>query len=81
MRTTTTLAVATAPKRNSLHWKQGDTTWGDIVRWMDTPGTQKEAGNYFLGTLRETTVVHKKGADPCTGMHRVNPAVVTRSTG
>lgn len=79
MRTTTTLAVATAPKRNSLHWKQGDTTWGDIVRWMDTPGTQKEAGNYFLGTLRETTVVHKKGADPCTGMHRTNPAVVTRS--
>lgn len=79
MRTTTKLAVATAPRRNSLHWRQASTTWGDIVGWMDTPGTTKEAGNYFLGTLRETTVVHKKGAEPCTGLHRTNPAVVTRS--
>src|SRR5690349_5850379 len=79
MRTTTRLAVATAPKRNSLHWCQGDVSWADLVGWMDTPGTTKEAGNYFLGTLRETTVTHKKGADPCTGLHRTNPAVVSRS--
>jgi putative DNA primase/helicase len=79
MKTTTLMPVATAPKRNSAHWRQGEVTWGDLVSWMDTPGTTKEAGNYFLGTLRETTVVHKKGGDPCTGMHRINPAVVSRS--
>lgn len=79
MRTTTKLAVATAPRRNSLHWRQGEITWGDIIGWMDEPGSQKEAGNYFLGTLRETTYPHKKGGEPCTGLHRINPAVVTRS--
>lgn len=80
MKTDTKMAMATAPRRNSLHWNQGSATWGEIVGWMDTPGHQKEAGNYFLGTLRETTVVHKKGEAPCgPKLHRNNPAVVTRS--
>lgn len=79
MKLGTKMAVATAPKRNSLHWHQGEVTWEQITAWMETPGTKKEAGNYFLGTLRETTTVHKKGEEPCKGLHRVNPAVVSRS--
>jgi len=76
---TTSLAVLTAPKRNSLHWAQGSITWGELIEWLRTPADVKEAGSYLLGTLRRTTVTHKKDAAPCTGMHRTSPAVVSRS--
>lgn len=75
----TSLAVATAPNRNSLHWRQGTVTWGEIIGWLDTPADTKEAGNYFLGTLHKTTAVHKKDGPPCVGLHRNNIAVVSRS--
>lgn len=73
------LAIATAPKRNSRHWKNGTTTWSEIKGWLDSPASKKEAGNYLLGTLRESTVIHTKGGDPCTGVHRRKHEVVTRS--
>jgi putative DNA primase/helicase len=77
MRTDTKLAIATAAKRNSLHWSQEDINWSDIVSWLSTPGTVKESGNYLLGTLRETTTTHGEfGA--CTKLHRTNRAVVSR---
>lgn len=75
----TSLAVATAPNRNSLHWKQGEITWDELTTWLDTPGDTKEAGNYLLGTLRETTTTCKKGQPPHTGLHRNNQAIVSRS--
>lgn len=77
----TTFAIATAPKRNSLHWKLGTVTWGDILSWVEEPGDKKEAGNYLLGTLRETTVAHDRArpTELCTGIHRLKTAVVSRS--
>lgn len=76
----TTFAIATAPKRNSLHWKLGTITWGELVSWMATPANRKEAGNYLLGTLVKTTIKHNRDdAEPCTGMHRRKDAVLLRS--
>jgi putative DNA primase/helicase len=46
-----TLAVATAPKRDSLKWKNEVVTWSEIKGWMDSPANKKEAGNYVLGRL------------------------------
>jgi predicted P-loop ATPase len=37
----------------------------------------KEAGNYLLGTLRQTTIRHD--GEPCTNLHRRKDAVVSRS--
>ena len=76
-----TLAVATAPKRNSFHWEQGTTTWDEIKAWMESPGTKKEAGNYILGSLEETTVAHDrtKPDKRCRNLHRNKKALVTRS--
>src|SRR5690606_1900212 len=48
--------IATAPHRNSLHWQQSTITWDELVLWMLGPADTKEAGNYILGTLAETTV-------------------------
>jgi predicted P-loop ATPase len=73
------LTIATAPKRNSLHWKNGTIEWSEIVGWLDSPAAKKEAGNYLLGVLGESTRVHKKGDPPCTDIHRLKNAVVTRS--
>jgi putative DNA primase/helicase len=77
----TTFAIATAPKRNSRHWKLGTVTWGEILTWVDEPGKVKEAGNYVLGTLRETSVAHDKArpTERCTGLHRRKDAIVSRS--
>lgn len=77
----TPLAVATAPKRDSRHWTASEVTWGEIVSWVDSPADKKEAGNYLLGTLRpDTTVVHKKGEDPCgPNLHRRKDFVISRS--
>lgn len=77
----TVFAIATAPRRNSRHWKLGTVTWGEILTWVRKPGTAKEAGNYLLGTLRETSVAHDKTqpTERCTGIHRRKEAVVSRS--
>lgn len=46
-----TMAIATAPKRDSIKWKNEVVAWSDIKAWMETPGNKKEAGNYVLGRL------------------------------
>lgn len=74
----TQLAICTAPKRDSLHWKNDVTTWGDIIDWMATPGSRKEAGNYVLGSLKPTQRDHPEAAG-CFKVHRTKDAVVTRS--
>ena len=53
------LDIATAPNRDSKHWKQSTITWGEIIRWK--PASKKECGNYVLGKLtgpvrRKTTI-------------------------
>ena len=46
------LAIATAPRRNSLHWKTGAITWGKVCAWVDSPRTgPKDGPGYVLGTL------------------------------
>lgn len=73
------LDIVTAPKRNSRHWTQDTITWDELVGWMSSPARVKECGNYMLGVLRPTTLIHEPGADPCTGLHRSKAAVVSRS--
>lgn len=73
------LDIATAPKRNSFHWKQSQITWEDLLAWAEDPASVKEAGNYVLGAFRETTETHPGRKDPCTGLHRNKMAIVTRS--
>lgn len=77
----TTFAIFTAPKRDSRHWSRGTVTWGEIVSWMDSPGDQKESGNYLLGTLEKTTTMHDRARpdELCTNYHRRKQAVVSRS--
>ena len=70
--------IAVAPKRNSRHWKQHTITWGEITAWLETPKNVKEAGNYLLGKLRETTTAHEPDK-PCTALHRRKNAIVSRS--
>ena len=47
----TSLEFATAPKRNSVIWKNGHTTWGDFCTKAVNPAGEKEAGNYIFGRL------------------------------
>lgn len=77
----TTFAIFTAPKRDSRHWSKSKVTWGEIVSWMDSPGDQKESGNYLLGTLEKTTTMHDRARpdELCTNYHRRKQAVVSRS--
>ena len=70
------LALVTAPKRNSRHWKQAAVTWEEVLSWPAHAGTEKEAGSYIFGTLQETTEQHPAA---CTALHRNNRAVVSRS--
>lgn len=72
-------SIATAPKRNSRHWTNSAVTWSEILGWMESPASVKEAGNYILGTLKPTTVSHNPDDPPCTKLHRRKEAVVTRS--
>lgn len=76
-----TFAIFTAPKRDSRHWVEGTVTWAEIVEWMASPGTKKEAGNYLLGTLKRTTTMHDrtKPEEMCSNFHRRKEAVVSRS--
>lgn len=49
---TETLAIATAPKKDSKHWDQGEVTFAELVAWAENPADHKECGNYVLGTLK-----------------------------
>lgn len=73
------LAIATAPKRNSRHWRNGTIEWSELVGWMGSPADKKEAGNYILGTLNESTEVHTKGGQPCVDFHRRKHTIASRS--
>jgi putative DNA primase/helicase len=72
------LDIATAPKRDSRHWIQTEITWSDILRWVDTPANVKEAGNYLLGRIAETTATHPPSTTPCTNLHRRKDAIKDR---
>lgn len=72
------LAIATAPRRDSLHWKQEAISWADLVSWVDAPAKTKACGNYVLGTLNSSTVKHKASDKPCTGLHRTKMAIASR---
>lgn len=48
---TTELDFATAPKRNSIIWKQGKITWERFWEYILTPASKKEAGNYIFGEI------------------------------
>lgn len=48
---TTEFDFATAPKRNSITWKQGKITWGKFLEYVATPACEKEAGNYIFGEI------------------------------
>lgn len=48
------LAIATAPKRDSKTWKNGVITWDDFKTWCASPGNLKESGNYVFGRLNGT---------------------------
>jgi len=50
----TTLAIATAPKRDSKTWKNEVVTWDDFKGWCANPGNKKESGNYVFGRLNGT---------------------------
>lgn len=70
--------VALAPKRDSKHWTMDEISWDDLITWSENPGTRKEAGNYVLGSLVETTVRHPGSKKECTNLHRNKRAVVDR---
>ena len=48
---TTEFDFATAPKRNSVTWKQGKITWGKFLEYVAIPAGEKEAGNYIFGEI------------------------------
>ena len=48
------LAIATAPKRDSKTWKNEVITWDDFKTWCANPGNIKESGNYVFGRLNGT---------------------------
>lgn len=73
-----TFDIVTAPKRDSRHWTPGSVTWAELLAWMGTPATVKEAGNYILGSLRKTTVQHPKADRHCTNYHRTKVSIVRR---
>lgn len=57
----TVFDAATAPKRESAYWRQGNVTWGTLCEWVRNPAPQKECGNYVLGILDETPDPKKGG--------------------
>lgn len=48
------LAIATAPKRDSKTWKNDVITWDEFKAWCASPNNIKEAGNYVFGRLNGT---------------------------
>lgn len=73
------LSIATARKKNDLHWTPDTVTWAEILAWVENPADQKDTTGYVLGTFTATRRVHKAGQEPCVGMHRVKEGVTTRS--
>lgn len=71
--------IIIAPDRKSLHWTRGEISWAELSSWAEEPARKKECGNYLLGTIRETTEIHKGYTTPCTALHRNKAAIVTRS--
>ncbi len=66
MKKSTTLAIATAPRRTSVYWKAGEVTWGEVLEWIKEPADHRECGGYVLGVLlnrRRTnrTIVSRSG--------------------
>lgn len=51
MKDTDRFAIATAPRRDSKRWAQGETTWAGLKAMLRVPAPEKECGNYLLGTL------------------------------
>lgn len=49
MELTHELDIFTAPNRNSKFWDASTITWGEVISWLDSPGTVKQAGNYVFG--------------------------------
>jgi hypothetical protein len=49
------MRIATAPRKNSKHWRQDDITWGEFVARLRTPAGTKECGQYVLGDLSGPT--------------------------
>jgi predicted P-loop ATPase len=68
-----------APQRNSRHWRNTVVTWGEILDWMAMPDNVKESGNYILGTLNPTPMVHNPEDGTCTRLHRNKKAIARRS--
>lgn len=72
------LSIITAPKKNSLHWKAGEITWGELISWLEVPANHKACGGYVLGRFRETLDFHTDGKE-CRALHRRKSAVVSRA--
>lgn len=78
------LDAVIAPRRDSRHWEQTQVSWAEILEWAEHPADRKDAGNYLLGMLRETTETHRwrhrRGPQdtPCTAIHRRKGAVIDR---
>jgi predicted P-loop ATPase len=72
------MKVAIAPKRASLHWKQVDLSWSDLMEWVEHPADVKESGNYILGTLTPDSELTHDGK-LCVGMHRKREYVQQRN--
>lgn len=80
MKSSTTFDVATAPRRNSKHWKQTRVTWAELVGWLDHPASTKESGNYVMGVLERTRACadcQREGRKVCRT--RSNESVSSRS--
>lgn len=72
--------VATAPKRDSKHWRQSHVTWEELQGWLSEPADHKECGNYVMGVLEPTRACKEcqaKGKRLCRT--RDNQSVSSRS--
>src|SRR5699024_8313106 len=47
------LSIATAPKKDSKHWRQSEVTITKLVGWVRNPADKKECGCYVMGSFRE----------------------------
>jgi len=47
------LSIATAPKKDSKDWDQGEVTITKLVGWVRNPADKKECGCYVMGSFRE----------------------------
>lgn len=78
MTDTMTLSIATAPRRTSLRWRNGTTTWASFCERLAEPAHVKDCGGYVLGRLvadgpRRKTTIRDRSAlaidlDAATGL-------------